>query len=130
RAGDRLVAMAAFGLAGRSTLGAADPGQAPGGRVAAGRTLERLRIGRALTRLREGLEHRLGPFVGGAQRVEPERRLTLREGVGDALAETHPPLLDGPPATAALGATGRGWLEDVGHQRRTSSTFSSCASSR
>src|SRR6266487_4751195 len=94
-AGNRLVAMAALGLAGRGALGAADPGQAPVGRVAACRALERLRVGRALARLCEGLEHRLGPLVGGAQRMEPERRLPLREGVGDALAETHFSLLDG-----------------------------------
>src|SRR5438046_38382 len=121
----RLVAMAAFGLAGRSALGAADPGQAPVGRVAACRALESIRIGRALARLLEGLEHRLGPLVGAAQRMEPEGRLTLRERVGNALAEAHFSLLDGPPTAAALGATGRGRLEGVGHQRRTSSTFSS-----
>src|SRR5436309_2907771 len=58
-AGDRLVAAAAFGLAARSPLGAVDPGEAAVGRVTACRPLERLRIGRALARLREGLEHRL-----------------------------------------------------------------------
>src|SRR5262245_18758775 len=105
--------MAAFRLAGRRALGAADPRQAALGGVGPRRTLERLAIGHLAGRLPESFEHRLRPLVGRTERVEPERRLAFRERVRDALAEAQHPLLDALPAAAARGPTGRGRLEDV-----------------
>src|SRR5439155_704703 len=77
-AGDGLVTTAALGLPARSAFGAVYPRQAPVCRAAACRTLERFRCRQVLFRLSEGLEQRLRPLVGGAQGMEPERRLALR----------------------------------------------------
>src|SRR5262245_65347363 len=63
---DRLAAMTASSLAGRSALGAGDPGQpSVGGGDACG-ALERVRLGHDLARKRQSLDYRVGPPVGRA----------------------------------------------------------------
>src|SRR6185436_10932978 len=116
--GDGLVAAAALGLAGGSALSAVDPRQAALGRAAARGPLERLRFGHVCLRLLEGFEYRIRSLVGGAQGMEPERRLPLPVGVRDALAETQRSLLDLLTAAAALGAATGGRLEDMRHNNK------------
>src|SRR5262245_10876470 len=115
---DRLAAVAAPRLRARRLFDAVDPREAPLGEAAAGRALQSFPLGDLKGRFGEGLQHRLGPLVCGAERVKPDRHLAFGERIGQALAEPQLAALDRAAAAAALGAAARGGLEDVGHPGR------------
>src|SRR6266849_5927066 len=112
---DGLAAAAALRLRARRALGAVDPREAPVRQARARRALKALPVGRVRGRFHQGLKQRLRPLVGRARRMEPQRHLALRNGVGKALAETQHSTLNGLSAAAALGAAARGGFEEVGH---------------
>src|SRR5438445_11173453 len=112
---DGLAAAAALRLRARRALGAVDPREAPVREARARRALEALPVGRVRGRFHQGLKQRLRPLVGRARRMEPQRHLALRKGVGQALAEAQLATLDALSAAAALGATASGCFEEVGH---------------
>src|SRR6266568_9550944 len=104
---DRLAAAAALRLRARRALGAVDPREAPVRKARARRAREALPAGHVRGRFREGLKQRLRPLVGRAHRMEPQRHLALRKGVGQALAEAQLPALEDLSAAAAFGAAAR-----------------------
>src|SRR6266581_2921680 len=116
---DGLAAAAALRLRARRALGAVDPREAPVREARARRALEALPAGHVRGRFREGLKQRLRPLVGRAHRMEPQRHLALRKGVGQALAEAQLPALEDLSAAAALGAAASGGFEEVGHAGNT-----------
>src|SRR6266540_5992003 len=112
---DGLAAAAALLLRARRALGAVDPREAPVREARARRALEALPVGHVRGRFREGLKQRLRPLVGRARRMEPQRHLALRKGVGQALAEAQLSALEDLSAAAALGAAARGGFEEMRH---------------
>src|SRR6266567_4776615 len=115
---DGLAAAAALRLRARRALGAVDPREAPVRKARARRALKALPVGYVHWRFHQGLKQRLRPLVGPARRMEPQRHLALREGIGKALAEAQLSTLDGLSAAAAPGATARGGFEEVRHTAR------------
>src|SRR3989475_274895 len=88
---DGLAAAAALRLRARRALGAVDPREAPVRKARARRALKALPVGHVNWRFHQGLKQRLRPLVGPARRMEPQRHLALRKGIGKALAEAQLP---------------------------------------
>ena len=102
------MAAAAPGLPARGQLGAIDTRDAPMRHAPKCRTFEVLSIGHVLGTFRQRFEERLRALVRCAQRMKPQRHLSLPKEVGKAFAEAQVSALDGPGAAAALGATACG----------------------
>src|SRR6266511_3876302 len=102
---DGLAAAAALRLRARRALGAVDPREAPVREARARRALGALAVGNVRGRFREGPKQRLGPRVGRARRMEPQRHLALRKGIGKPLAEAQLSALEDLSAAATPGAT-------------------------
>jgi hypothetical protein len=96
------VAVPAFGLSAGRALGSVDPRAATLLDARTRDTLELFPVENRFGCLAQCLKERLRSLVGCTGGVEPHRRLTFREGIGKALAETQFPASNRARAAAAF----------------------------